>query len=360
MSKHIEYTNDVRKITDDQLRNSSVIVHNILKSEVEKKDFKNTEYLFQRLQTIKTDAKGKILILFAGYDDNPEEIYSILEIRSFMKDLFNKHPYMFYYITQLDATYRTLFFCLCDVNVIAPVNQNTIKEVVFDSKNISRVRISFSVPDEIATKLINKTFEYGEKVGEKESTINTILGNIFSAKPAGNNVNRINAVNGLPLSEMLEMYENEAIMFWNGMLEQFTVTAVPEFHVLQFMKQNSIAIKKIFNSSKIVGHLFINSNQITNLFLMSKVQDKPVCKECGETNIIVYKRFMKEISNKNNIFLPSFETYTEKKVLPSSQDYWLSPPVPIDTESDKWICPSCLKMHSFTISKTNKISFYKD
>lgn len=357
MSKHMEFTNDVRKITDSQLRGSSIIVHNILKSEVDKKIFTNTEYLFQRLESLKTEAKGKLLMLFSGYDDNPEEIYSIFEIRSYMKELFDKYPYMFYYLSQLDMTYKTLFFCLCDVSVVAPVNQNTLKDVIFDNKNISKIEVVFSVPNEIHFKLIDGTLDYAEKIGEKESVIEEITGNLFDNKKGIiDNIEHMNSLKGLPLSEMLEMYEMTARTLWNGLLENFSITTVPEFHAPQFVKQNIETIKTMFNTPRMINYLFIESNQLTNLFFLAKKE--PICKECGEKHIIIYKRTLEEITNDTVSFLPSFETYVEKKILPSSQDFMSAPPIPIDTKTDKWICPKCLKMHNFTISKANKISFY--
>ena len=86
----------LNKITKNQtIEANSLFFYSIDKKEVKKKDFKRLDEAIKFFETAGVDARGKLIITFSGYMDNPLEIYQINEIRDYVKKLYQKHSNLF-------------------------------------------------------------------------------------------------------------------------------------------------------------------------------------------------------------------------------------------------------------------------
>lgn len=64
------------------------------------------------------NGRGRVSLMFEGYDDDPRDVYDIPEIRRYAKLLDEEFPYWFYFVS-LDhpgaSTLQVLALCLCRV-----------------------------------------------------------------------------------------------------------------------------------------------------------------------------------------------------------------------------------------------------
>jgi hypothetical protein len=63
--------------------------------------------------------RGRITLFFAGYDDDPRDVYDIPEIRRYAKALDDQFPYWFYFADPHCSTLKVLTLCLCRVVKVA-------------------------------------------------------------------------------------------------------------------------------------------------------------------------------------------------------------------------------------------------
>lgn len=73
-------------------------------------------------------------LIFAinGYDEDERELYDILEVRKYFRELLKKHPYIFYYLEE--EMWQLLYLCAC-VNIAYIEQAEGEKQVAFRKDN---------------------------------------------------------------------------------------------------------------------------------------------------------------------------------------------------------------------------------
>lgn len=96
-----EFTNpSVKEIKAMIARGERVMMfYHISKEEVLNKDFRGIAKLINTLKTVGKGAKRSLMLTCNGYDDVTDELYEIKEVREFVQAMFDKYPYLLYYIT---------------------------------------------------------------------------------------------------------------------------------------------------------------------------------------------------------------------------------------------------------------------
>ena len=95
-------------------------IYDVSKREIMKCNISKVVDLINHMENI-MGFKGcneKLNICFSGYDDDPREIYTIPEIRAYMKKLVTKKPYIPYFITKKDGFRAVIMSCICDVEIL--------------------------------------------------------------------------------------------------------------------------------------------------------------------------------------------------------------------------------------------------
>ncbi|WP_151736289.1 hypothetical protein [Paenibacillus tengchongensis] len=59
--------------------------------------------------------RGRISLVFTGYEYDPREVYQIREITVWMDRLLRNIPYLFYFLSRENYSMRIAFFCLSEV-----------------------------------------------------------------------------------------------------------------------------------------------------------------------------------------------------------------------------------------------------
>lgn len=95
----------------------------------------------------------------------------------------------------------------------------------------------------------------------------------------------------------------------------------------------------------------ILEDKFTNVFV---VQDKacgPICPTCQSETVIVFKKNLFSSIMNESVFLPSFKNYIRERVIPLSERFINEWPVPINPQTDKWMCLRCREVRPFKYDK---------
>lgn len=123
----------LNKITKNQtIEANSLFFYSIDKKEVKKKDFKRLDEAIKFFETAGVDARGKLIITFSGYMDNPLEIYQINEIRDYVKKLYQKHSNLFYFLSDYMTANQYIWLCLCNIQVTKTLSNPSMKASGFN------------------------------------------------------------------------------------------------------------------------------------------------------------------------------------------------------------------------------------
>ena len=97
------------------------------------------------------------MLTFNGFDDDKREIYEIKEIREYVKNIYKKYKYMFYFLTNIDNNRSVIFACLNDY---------------YSEYNDTRKKVQLAIvcDEELRKEIIENTLDYGLLVDDKDET----------------------------------------------------------------------------------------------------------------------------------------------------------------------------------------------
>lgn len=113
----MEYKNPTPKEILQMIANGQkpIMFYHISKEEVLDKDYRGVGKLLKTVTTVGKGAKRSLVITCDGYDDVTDELWEIDEVREFVRGMFDKYPYLFYYIANFDKEIDNwLLCCLAD------------------------------------------------------------------------------------------------------------------------------------------------------------------------------------------------------------------------------------------------------
>ena len=149
----IKYDDEIKNVL--QVKEANLFFFSVSKKEVTNKDYKRIINSLEILKEAGTEAKRKLFLVFDGYNDDKREIYEIPEIRDFVKDIYNKYKYLFYFLTTLDNNRSIIYACINNIEIIHNNNNPIVKFRIILNKEIER-------------ETTNAMLEYGTQIGETE------------------------------------------------------------------------------------------------------------------------------------------------------------------------------------------------
>lgn len=120
----------------EQVKRVEIILYSASKREVVKRDFKRIEKSLEILKKAGKDAKGKLYLTFDGYNNDVREIYMIPEIRTFVKTIWEKYKYIFYFLTVFDNNRSIIFACINEFKAFQDINTKKIKLHILHNDDI--------------------------------------------------------------------------------------------------------------------------------------------------------------------------------------------------------------------------------
>ncbi|CQR56248.1 hypothetical protein [Paenibacillus riograndensis] len=103
-----------------------ITVLNVSREDVEKGRLEN--YLREFKKYEKKRLRGKVTLIFNGYELDRREIYQIREITNWVDRLLKNIPYLFYFLSRENYSMRIAFFCLAEVVGRSGVEVSITKE----------------------------------------------------------------------------------------------------------------------------------------------------------------------------------------------------------------------------------------
>lgn len=90
-----------------------ITILNVSREDVEKGRLEN--YLREFKKYEKKRLRGKITIIFNGYEHDRREVYQVREITNWVDRLLKNVPHLFYFLSRENYAMRIAFFCLSEV-----------------------------------------------------------------------------------------------------------------------------------------------------------------------------------------------------------------------------------------------------
>lgn len=95
------------------------IIYHITKEEVLTGDMRGLDEYFKLATRLGSYGRQNLSIACSGYDDVPDELYEIPEVRKYVQKMFKRYPYMLYYInTETESEHWLLSSVADEVNSV--------------------------------------------------------------------------------------------------------------------------------------------------------------------------------------------------------------------------------------------------
>jgi|LSQX01.2.fsa_nt_gb hypothetical protein len=167
------------QVTELDILSCEYIAVDISKEEVINKDYTHIDRVLKIFKKCKKHGRSKLIILFA-FDDVPEEIYEIREIREWVSGLLKRHPYLFYFISGEMQNFQMLIACLADLKIIkrASLTSSEILKMLLIGQKLPDIYIQLNLKPQLYRKITASIIKYGRKIGDSERNISKVLMNL--------------------------------------------------------------------------------------------------------------------------------------------------------------------------------------
>lgn len=122
-------------------------------------------------KTMGKSARQKILPMFSGYDHIPDEVYEIKEIRQWVGMVFEKLPYLLYYISTEDQLDQLLLACILDVETIFVGEKLSPDQLIFEQgvrrpEDLPKVPLKITIPTDRFKKMYKSISSHGKTLND--------------------------------------------------------------------------------------------------------------------------------------------------------------------------------------------------
>lgn len=151
-----------------------LLMYHISKEEVLTKNMKEINDFMKLVTRLGVHARQSCAILCSGYDDVPDELFEIQEVRDYVDKLFKRHPYILYYVnTELETEHWLLSSMANEINSMyqgsfEEKNMNAYE--LFDrfGTNTPRFHSLLTFERGDLAKILKPILDHGKKIGDKE------------------------------------------------------------------------------------------------------------------------------------------------------------------------------------------------
>lgn len=163
---------------------TNLIVYPISKEEIVNCDLTEVLGTLHILSKNGSAYYNSLVITFSGYDDVADEIYEIMEIRKFVRELFNKCPHILYFTNQQFETHQHLLCCLCDYETMQTGPKRSPMEwarLGFTQDKLPKHNIHLRLSEVDNKRIRRSTIQFANKVGDRKggNQIIEMLNSVF-------------------------------------------------------------------------------------------------------------------------------------------------------------------------------------
>lgn len=140
---------------------------NIPKHAVLRKDISMIDNAITLLTKCGTRARDRLAIVFDGWNNTPEDIWEIVEIRRWTRKVFEKYPHIFYFLSkELDGV-KNFAVCLADVEALRPQKRYTVDELIdMHPEELPQTRLKVRLSPEDSLTIFNAVIKYASQIHE--------------------------------------------------------------------------------------------------------------------------------------------------------------------------------------------------
>jgi hypothetical protein len=167
---------DLKTMTTRTCEAGGYVIHRVARRHVETGDYGPVLRIIEALEAAGRAARGRLVLVFEGYDDIPEEIYEIPEIRAWTAGLVERKPHLFYFLAREEQNLQTILACVAQVKKL---RRSGSREILLD----------IAVPDKLYQKLSRAITAYCKKIHDLDYPFH--FSTMFGGRPqAGDNQQR--------------------------------------------------------------------------------------------------------------------------------------------------------------------------
>ncbi|MEC2463862.1 hypothetical protein P9X10_02945 [Bacillus cereus] len=129
---------------------------------------------------------ASLVITFNGYDDIPDSVFEIMDIRKYVKGLFSRVPHLLFYMADMPEVRENMLLCISDFEKLGSSEhipyEQLLELALEDYDKIPKEQIVVTLPSEKKRQLAETLRKYGNKVkkqNEAQEVINW-LNNTFN------------------------------------------------------------------------------------------------------------------------------------------------------------------------------------
>ena len=143
------------------------------KEEIERQTVSTIGRMMSMLEELGADGKEKLFLVFDGYDDRPEDVYLIPEIKAYTQLLLKIYPHIFFFLSSEDRNSAIIYLCM--------MNSEDMLTVQDDATQITTT--TFRMNPDLIAKIVAGTSRYLLSIGRPSNEAYIIVGK-FSGAPA--------------------------------------------------------------------------------------------------------------------------------------------------------------------------------
>lgn len=163
---------------------SDLYVYQVSREEVEKLEFEKLNEVMDMLKVLGEVARGKLAIIFNGYDHMPDEIYEIEDIRKWCNCLVDHYPEIFYFLTpHFEQNAAMIAACIGDIEVVSLGPALSPIEYAIMGIEPPMKQLTISLSQLLSQKIGKGTIDYGYSIGVHPSIIGDVISSIPGLHP---------------------------------------------------------------------------------------------------------------------------------------------------------------------------------
>lgn len=150
------------------------LMYQISKEEVLSGDMKQIGDFMKLINRLGSHARQRCAIMCSGYDDVPDELFEIKEVRKYVHKLFKKFPYLLYYInTEIEAQHWLMSSLADEVEYVLQGDYSVKQMNAFElyekfGTNTPTFQALLTFKDNRLTGILQPIIDHGKKIGDKE------------------------------------------------------------------------------------------------------------------------------------------------------------------------------------------------
>lgn len=327
----------------------------VTKGEILSDKFVTIDTFIRELKKYGQRAKGKLMLTFSGYDDVPYEVFEIEEVRNYMARVFERYPFIFYFLTDLDMNNKTILACLCDVETLyVGETKQSLTDIMYSGGTAGPVHVSYSINPKLSKRIADGVVSYCLSIGETRKEAAKFVERLFDFTQKDRRIPDYKNI------DICAAFEEMNRKLWLGFVKKYKLDRkVTEGDIKYFTAMNKEYIIGAIASGVLSFPIVTGPNRTSNVFIVNDLAYGPICEKCNSTFVLVIKDTFEndEEELKSLTFVPSYEIYIQNKLMPFDEQVLRHIHVPINHERDKWFCPICEKVHSFEYGQESGLSY---